>query len=620
MKKFICILLITTGLTATAQNRKDIEVKTSVSEATVFIKGAQVVRKTTVNLPAGVSIVRFSKLSPYIDAKSVQVKIDGEIMVLSINHQQNHNDSLKQSIETEQWRKHLDDLNEKITIEQINKSIVSEELAFLKDNKKIGGNEKGIDFTNLKSTAAYYGERITALKTRDFELDKKIKILMDEKNDVQRKLNATSGIKPEPTGEVLMTVDCKTAVQAPVEISYYVNNAGWFPSYDLRARTISEPVELICKANIMQNTREEWKNIRLKVSSANPNQGGVATKLKTYQLNYHTKPPRYGEAGGASGKARGQVFDTDGMPLPGVSVSVKGTNIGTYTDIDGRFELSLPTDGSSILNVSYVGYDPNELAASSNMHIVMQESETTLDEVVVVGYGTQRKADIALPVSDKKESKPKNIPIPVLQVENQVSMEFEIQTPYTIPSENKNTTVAMKQHYIPAEYEYYCAPKADRDAFLFARIVDWEQYNLIEGEANIFFENTFVGKTVLDVRYVSDTLSLSLGRDKNVSVQREKVKEYSTKKILGSKAETSREWKITVRNNKRQPITMSLFDQIPVSTMQEIEVTAENISNGTLHKDTGEVKWKFTLSPSQKSELNLKYKVKYPKEKMLTVE
>jgi hypothetical protein len=105
-----------------------------------------------------------------------------------------------------------------------------------------------------------------------------------------------------------------------------------------------------------------------------------------------------------------------------------------------------------------------------------------------------------------------------------------------------------------------------------------------------------------------------------VSVQREKSKEYSSKKFLGSKTETSREWKITVRNNKRQPIAISLYDQIPVSTMQEIEVTAENISNGALNNNTGEVKWKLTIQALQKNELNLRYKIKYPKDKNLTVE
>jgi hypothetical protein len=379
----------------------------------------------------------------------------------------------------------------------------------------------------------------------------------------------------------------------------------------------------------MQNTKEEWKNVKLKVSSGNPNLGSVAPKLKTYLLNYYAQPPRY-DGNDLSNQIKGRVTDESGEALPGVSIIIKGTTIGTISDIDGNYSLAIPSGGGE-LQISYVGYIQKTVPMSTNyMHIVMEEDIRALDEVVVVGYGSQnndistilegRAAGISVRGVASKENKSKNIPLPVVQIENTTSVEFEIKTPYTILSENKNTTVEMEHYSLPAEYEYYCVPKVNKDAFLLANISDWEQYNLLEGEANIFFENTFIGKTILDVRYVSDTLNLSLGRDKNISVQREKIKEYTTQKFLGSKTETTRDWKITVKNNKRQPISMLLFDQIPVSTMQEIDVIPEILSGGELDKDTGEVKWKFTLPATQKSEMELKYKVKYPKGKALTVE
>lgn len=178
----------------------------------------------------------------------------------------------------------------------------------------------------------------------------------------------------------------------------------------------------------------------------------------------------------------------------------------------------------------------------------------------------------------------------------------------------------MDRYNLPAEFEYYCAPKVDKDAFLLANIVNWEKYNLLEGEANIFFENTFVGKTILDVRYTSDTLQLSLGRDKNVMVNREKMKDINKKQFLGNKKEDTRSWRITVKNNKKQVVNFVLSDQIPVSTMEEIEVIPENLSGGILNKENGEIKWRFTLKPSTRNELELKYKVKYPKDRTLSIE
>ncbi|MDR2764605.1 MAG: mucoidy inhibitor MuiA family protein, partial [Tannerella sp.] len=349
--------------------------------------------------------------------------------------------------------------------------------------------------------------------------------------------------------------------------------------------------------------------------------------LKTYLLDYHTRPPRY-DRDHLLNQVSGRVLDaTTGEPLPGATVMINGSTIGTVTDVSGHYALSLPAGGGD-LQVSWIGYRTKITPVrGSEMDILLEEDEQALEEVIVIGYGTttgreSRAADLAPAPALRSEQKAlaKSLPVPVVQVENQTAVTFEIKTPYTIPSENRSTAIEVERYSVPAEYEYYCVPKIDTDAFLLANISGWEQYNLLEGEANIFFENTFVGKTVLDVRSLGDTLDLSLGRDRNVSVKREKVKEYSTQKFFGSKTETTRDWKITVRNNKRQPVAMVIFDQIPVSTLQEIEVNAENLSGGTLNDATGEVKWKFSLPPAQTNELELRYKVKHPKGKPLLVE
>ncbi|MGC9344001.1 MAG: DUF4139 domain-containing protein, partial [Bacteroidales bacterium] len=178
----------------------------------------------------------------------------------------------------------------------------------------------------------------------------------------------------------------------------------------------------------------------------------------------------------------------------------------------------------------------------------------------------------------------------------------------------------MAVYELPAIYQYYSVPKIDKDAFLIANIVDWEQYNLLEGEANIFFEDTYVGKTLLDVRFASDTLEISLGRDKMISVEREKIKDFSSKQFIGTKKEETRAWKTTIRNNKNQAINMILLDQVPVSTLEEIEVTVDEKSGGKLDEETGVIKWEFSLEPGKSKEFNLRYSVKYQKNRTLIIE
>ena len=94
----------------------------------------------------------------------------------------------------------------------------------------------------------------------------------------------------------------------------------------------------------------------------------------------------------------GKVVDAGGLELPGVNVMVKGTTIGTLTDGDGRFTIpDVPGGSNAVLVFSYVGFQTQEIKVGNakNLTVKLQEDNMALDEVVVVGYGTSRKKDLA---------------------------------------------------------------------------------------------------------------------------------------------------------------------------------------------------------------------------------
>lgn len=629
MRKIIPVILILLNVRLVAQEKKEIIVKTEVKAVTIFTKAAQPTRKKTVELPAGKSLVKFTDLSPYIDEKSIQIKTSNEVIVLSVNYQLNYIDTTQKAQNVQDLRTKLEAVESKLFLESTNLEVIKEELEFLKDNRVIGGKNQELSLANLKQTADYYHERITALKMREIEVNKNIGILTKQKDGWVNQITQDGVSKTTPQGEVVVKVDAKTPVACEFELQYVVNNAGWYPTYDIRSRTIEEPVELTYKANIHQNTKENWKNVQIRLSSSDPNLGSVAPELKTYFLDYYTAPPTYSNISYISGK----VYDmVTGESIPGATVLIEGTTIATSTNMQGEFYLTITPDAKTVV-ISAIGYENQKRGISgSSMDISMQESSTRLEEVEVVAYGiskekkslgysTQSIAGKVAGVSSNSAlaSKKKTI-APVEQIENQTSIDFDVKTPYTINSDNKNITVDMDVYALTTTYEYYCVPKIDKDAFLIANVLDWEKYNLLAGEANIFFENTFVGKSILDIRHVSDTLKISLGRDRNIVVKREKIKDYTTRQFIGAKKEETKAWHIAVKNNKKQTVNMLVYDQVPVSTNEEIEVTTETASGGDLNKESGEVKWKFKLDPLAKKEMTLKYKVKYPKEKILTVE
>ena len=101
-----------------------------------------------------------------------------------------------------------------------------------------------------------------------------------------------------------------------------------------------------------------------------------------------------GKVAQQANKVTGIVKDTNGEPIIGANVTVKGQSIGTITDIDGRFVLDAPKD--AVLQITYIGYVSQEVKVSGNkeLNVVLKEDTETLDEVVVIGYGTAKKSDL----------------------------------------------------------------------------------------------------------------------------------------------------------------------------------------------------------------------------------
>ena len=123
-------------------------------------------------------------------------------------------------------------------------------------------------------------------------------------------------------------------------------------------------------------------------------------------------------------------------------------------------------------------------------------------------------------------NKNESLPLSIKEEQKPTTTSFDIELLYSIPTNGKEYQVDIKEVNLTATYKYACAPKMDNDAFLTAEVLDWEKYNLLEGEANLYLEGTYLGKSLLKTNSTDDTLRISLGRDKNVVIKRIKLKEF----------------------------------------------------------------------------------------------
>ena len=622
MKNYVLLILFITLLSIdiSAQEKNEVILNSEITEVTVFLEGAQVTRKGSVLLNSGKTSIVLEELSPYIDEKSVQVKAEGNFTVVSVNHSQ---DYLNEREKDENSKTLLDEVNTleiKIKEKEARLQVLKEKQSLLDKNKDLNGNNSSTNLTQLKAAIEFYDRELSSIKTEEILIQREIEALKEQKSKLDNQLANVVREQNLPSGKIKIDTRGASSTQASFTISYFVANAGWFPNYDVRVTNVNSPVSLNYKADVYQNTGEDWNDVKLKLSNASPNDTGASPELETWYLNYfrnsiYTRSNAYNAN---IKRVSGLVYDSQGLPLPGVNILVRGTSIGTQTDFDGRYQLVLASDASELV-YSYIGFETKVIPISkSQIDVRMVEDAAALEEVVIVGYGNQLKGRTAgMQVGQTNNSAEK---IKTTTVENQTTVEFEVEEPYTVPSNGEKLTVDLKELEIDASYEYYTVPKLQQEAYLIAKITNWDQYNLLEGEANLFFEDAYVGRTILEAYSLEDTLSVSLGRDKSIVIGREIVDEFSKRRTIGSNKIETREIKITIRNKKSTPILMYVYDQIPIAAINDIDVETEELSNGKLDEKTGEIIWELNLGTEVQKELFLKYEVKYPKNEKVILE
>ena len=199
-------------------------------------------------------------------------------------------------------------------------------------------------------------------------------------------------------------------------------------------------------------------------------------------------------------------------------------------------------------------------------------------------------------------------------VEHAISAEFRIDLPYSIKSNNQQHMVLIKNVDLSAKYKYHCIPKLDLNVFLVAELTELTEHQLVRAKANIFFDGSYVGETVLNPSQMQDTMTLSLGRDPNILVKRTLMRKETKDKTIGSQRVRTFAYNFEVRSLKSTPIEVVIKDQIPITQDPNIEIEALELSKGDLDPKTGFVEWNIKLKAKDKKDFDFKYEVAHEKE------
>lgn len=642
MRYFLVALCLASTLLVRSAEKP---VTTSISAVMVFLSGAEVTRTGKVDLPKGTSTLILNGLSEEVDPANIQVSGSGAFTILGVQHRLNYLEEKQDREEVVKLKDRIKAIEVDIERENSMLSVVEREDARLAKNEVVAGDQ-GLTLSQLQSINEYLRGRQEALATKRLEIKHTLATLNEQLGKVKLQLAQVQGKRTRPTSEVVVEVSANAPVNAGITLKYMVRSAGWNPSYDIRVSDITKPMELTYKAQVYQSTGEDWDNVQLTLSSGDPNKDAIMPTIYPWRLDFGM--PRSNPAPNTNGPGynsnvrdvRGIIRDAStGEPLPFVNVvltDASGVVInGTTSNMEGFYSIAIPMNGR-ILRIDYIGYTTQQLPISSGtMNVNMAESAVQLSEVVVqssemrlsrmAGVTSIENRRIRKTPSKRDddlldEMEAANTSIAGAVAERATSFEFAISVPYTIPSDGKNHQVGVQEQELTSTYKYYCTPKLDLDAFLFAQVTGWEGLNLLAGPAYIYFEGTYVGESLLDLAGVGDTLDISLGRDKGVTVQRTKRKDFSQRQVVGGKRVESVGWEIALRNNKAQPIDLVITDQYPVPVRSEIEVKLDDNGGAQVNTEKGFLTWKVKVEPRTNQKWTFGYSVKVPKERMVVLE
>lgn len=620
MKKscsFLLLLFLTTILWA----QEPIKTNGVIKQVVLYRYGAFAKAEASVNVVKGPNVIEFRGLPYSINKESVQVGGKGLFTINSISNStySKENDTLDQKSKTNIITRRMDSLNFVLKELKDEFEVVDNEFDLLIKNQVVGSETTGLKLLDLKAAMTYFAPRFADYKLfcitnaqKQESIQKQINVLLYDLNNLSK-----SGANE---ASVIIDLTAENDDKITLTVDFLMTNCGWNPTYDVRTDGVSDKLNLTYKANAWQITGIDWKNIDFSLSTGNPSLNNNFTKAyrryyalqETYfknpinnkgVVNADKMPVTIGThrtLSSSADKISGVVRDQHGNPLPFVNIvlmNIYGKQLGgTQTNDQGEFLIKPITPDAEYIVCSYVGYVKTTCYLTTNyLNINMRESSTVLQSVEIRFEKQSVKEEAERPIYST--------------FNNLTTTEFKINTPYTILSDGKENQVEINNTEFKAVYEYYAAPELNQQVFLTAKMLGLESSGYEEGPLNVFLNGSFVTTSTLKLPQTNDTAIVSLGYDKGVVLQRERVKNKSVRTNLGAKKVEVFAYNLNFRNTKNVPVQIQVQEQIPIAKSNNVSVSNLKYENASYDEETGIVTWIINLKPKEKVVLSYEFTI-----------
>lgn len=537
---------------------------TDITKATVFLSGAQVFRQSrSVSIKKGVNEVIIKDVSPYLNQQQIQATAIGAFLILDVQYQTEYIApvSAPPAIMPEKIQKEINWLNDSLLFVGFEKERIQEKLNNLSEEKRMVTQNQliksgGISDTlpEFKEIVEFYRIKLDEINELIHEWKKKQYYVSAREQKFRNRLN---------------------------ELNSYASNVG-------------QPVQPAkTRYHILVTTYTDVATTgKIEVNYLVPNAGWIPA--------YDLRANNTNEPMTVTYKAR--VFQNSGENWDNVDLVLSTFNQNTYA--------TKPTIG--VWRLDYVvnksGIPGNEVYYSQNFS----------SEVELASFEQNQKKDMNK--EDLQVLERKFIPLQSLSDVNQnlSAIEFDVKLPYSVRSDGSQKLMVIAHEEVEANFFHYLLPRMNKNGFLIARIGDWEELNLLPGKANIYFNQTIVGSTMINPSQMSDTLELTLGKDDGIIATRKKISEEVNKVRLSNRTQKEFTFEIEVRNNTRGDVNITMEDIIPVTTNEEIQIKLIDADGAEINEETGKLTWRLKMKAGERTKLKFSYSVEYDKDKPIS--
>lgn len=582
-----------------------------LKSVTVYRSGAELQHIAAAILKQGNNELVIENVSNSIDVNSIQIKTPAAVTIMGVEFANDYLRSPEKTPRIKLLEDSLDRVQKDADKLKLSLTNAADLLDVLKANRDIKGSQTGLSVAELMKLMDYYKVKSGELQTEIAQLKDKQKKLNELTGKIQNQIEEEENKNVTTAGKLILQLSVATAGKFDFNISYIAKNAYWTPFYDVRVENIKSPLKVIYKAKVTQTTGIDWKQVKLSLSTAMPSQWGNAPVLQQWYLGY-INPIAAMNKSLAMNSLQGRVAGVQVAPSPQLQEVVVTGYGNAYKDevtIRGASSENVErkplyvVNGNVMSAEDFASINPSSI---KDINVMKKSAATAI-------YGSRADAGaIVVTLKDGLEDY-------VSVADNTMDVTFDIDMPYDAPTTGKEQTAILKSFDVPADYQHYSVPKLDKDAYLLAKVKDWEKLNLLPGNANIIFEGTYVGKSFIDPSSTQDTLNLTLGRDKRVVIKRDKIIDFSSVKFLGSNKLQKFTYEITVKNNKNEQVNLLLKDQFPLSSNKEIEVSLVDTNGADVNAEIGVLNWNLTLAAGETKKVRYSYTVKYPKDKTVNL-